>query len=263
MRAGHGSIVDSKRGYIWIFGGYRTYYPYLSTDGVGSGPGINSVGTGGFVPYPGYNHFLNDLWRYSLDTGDWLQMTYETGLEIPAGRADSVFLLMGDIIFLHGGYSDKQLFDDVWYYNITSNNWLQKKRFVHPMYPPNCTDDIEYINKTENCTHMLWPKHLDRDSVYPFDVLPYSEQKYYWPDTVYGPYYGIVPKGFSSVHNRVYKENEPTAGTPEFPYAATGPIQYARKFVYTWNATHNGTIVESCTSVKGEPTRGKVSRSAQ
>jgi hypothetical protein len=35
-RAGHGSALDLKRGHFWIFGGYRTYYPYLSTDSYGA-----------------------------------------------------------------------------------------------------------------------------------------------------------------------------------------------------------------------------------
>lgn len=36
-RAGHGSAFDDDRNCVWIFGGYTTYYPYLSTDGAGSG----------------------------------------------------------------------------------------------------------------------------------------------------------------------------------------------------------------------------------
>lgn len=36
-RASHGSAYDTARQRIWIFGGYTTYYPYLRTDGSGSG----------------------------------------------------------------------------------------------------------------------------------------------------------------------------------------------------------------------------------
>lgn len=36
-RAGHASAFDDKRNLVWIFGGYSTYFPYLSTDGIGSG----------------------------------------------------------------------------------------------------------------------------------------------------------------------------------------------------------------------------------
>lgn len=39
-RASHGSAFDSPRNRVWIFGGYTTYYPYLRTDGQGSGMSI-------------------------------------------------------------------------------------------------------------------------------------------------------------------------------------------------------------------------------
>ena len=41
-RAGHGSAYDTKRNIIWIFGGYSTYFPYLRTDGIGSGKKIKN-----------------------------------------------------------------------------------------------------------------------------------------------------------------------------------------------------------------------------
>ena len=48
----------------FIYPGYSTYFPYLSTDGAGSGLGISAVGTGGYIPYPGYSFFNNDLWYF-------------------------------------------------------------------------------------------------------------------------------------------------------------------------------------------------------
>ena len=36
-RAGHASAFDSQRDIVWLFGGFTTYYPYLRTDGAGSG----------------------------------------------------------------------------------------------------------------------------------------------------------------------------------------------------------------------------------
>jgi hypothetical protein len=42
-RAGHGSAFDSTLNGVWIFGGYNTYYPYLSTDGTGSGEHVEFV----------------------------------------------------------------------------------------------------------------------------------------------------------------------------------------------------------------------------
>jgi hypothetical protein len=35
-------------------------------------------------------------------------------------------------------------------------------RFVRPIYPPDCTDDFEYI-KEHDCMNLTWPKHLARD----------------------------------------------------------------------------------------------------
>lgn len=39
-RAGHVAALD--RGGMWIFGGYRTYFPYISTDGPGYENGVVS-----------------------------------------------------------------------------------------------------------------------------------------------------------------------------------------------------------------------------
>lgn len=199
-----------------------------------------------------------------------------------------------------GGFADNYIFDDTWYFNITTGRWLQKKksvlrlviiynlnltfvptfRFVRPIYPESCTDDFEYIAEND-CVNMSWPRSLERnryamqlqhkkmqinfwfllcDRFYPFNILPYYQQKYYWPDPNNGPYYGILPKGTSESTDLEALEysNLAPVGTPLFPYAATGPMQYAKPFFFSFNSTHNATLVESCTSVFGEPTRGKV-----
>ncbi len=134
---------------------------------------------------------------------------------------------------------------------------------MNPIYSANCTDDLVYINNTENnCTHLLWPNHLERDEYFPFDVLPYSQQQYYWPDGEIGPYYGIFEKEFyESGKAAALGDNidaDPVDGTPLFPRAATGPMQYAKPFQHTFNRTHNATLYERCTSVVAEPTRGRL-----
>ena len=35
-RAGHVAVLDTKRGGMWLHGGYRTHFPYLSTEGPGT-----------------------------------------------------------------------------------------------------------------------------------------------------------------------------------------------------------------------------------
>ncbi|RYY89739.1 hypothetical protein EON63_00140 [archaeon] len=101
-RAGHGSAFDDSRDIVWIFGGYSIYYPYLSTDGIGSGPGPTSVGSGGFVPYPGFDYFRNDLWYYNLSSSLWIQVEIPEDSPKPDPRMDMIFLLLGDVIFMHG-----------------------------------------------------------------------------------------------------------------------------------------------------------------
>jgi len=268
-RAGHGSAYDAERRGVWIFGGYSTYYPYLKTDGEGSGPGVTQLNRGGFIPYPGFSYWKNDLWFFNLTSGYWKETEYDPVVHTqwPAPRMDHIFLLLGEVLFLHGGFSDNYYYDDTWYYNITTGRWLEKLRFVYPTYPDECTDDLEYI-AANNCTHMSWPKELERDTYYPFKVLPYSKQDFYWPDSDNGPYWDIKEKDFDKnpysinpktgekdYNTKLSWEDVAPHGTPKFPYAATGPMQYVKPFVYSFNSTHNGTLLEECTSAFGEPTR--------
>jgi len=297
-RAAHGSAFDSVRQRIWIHGGYTTYYPYLSTDGAGSGNGVSSLGTGGFVPFPGYEYFRSDLWYYDLVTGYWTEIkcppdpsTLDPSTppdvtfpqDCPAGRMDHVFLLLGDVLFVHGGYADNYFYDDTWYFNISGGYWLEKKNHTRAQYPESCTDDLQYLKKHPECVKMAWPKHLDRDTIYPFDILPYSQQQYYWPDSTQGPHWNILTKDWNlkqgGKHEMVSTDvatfpigtglnpNEPDGANykyqskygdspalPEFPYAATGPIQYAKQFTFQYNSSHNVTLAEWCLSVFGVPT---------
>ena len=268
-RAGHGIAFDSPRTGIWIYGGYSTYYPYLKTDGEGSGSGVTQLNKGGFIPFPGFSYWKSDLWFYNISSGFWTEHVYDPAIhkQWPDARQDHIFLLLGELLFVHGGYSNNNYYDDTWYYNITTSKWLEKERFMYPSYPDVCTDDLEYIAEND-CTHLLWPKELERDVYYPFNFLPYSEQEAYWPDLEHGPYWDIKPKDFSDnpfnidskTGEKVYGQSlafsEVAAkGTPMFPYAATGPMQYVKPFTYSFNSTHNGTLYEECTSVFGEPTR--------
>ena len=40
-----------------------------------------------------------------------------------------------NVIFMHGGYADNDIFADFWYFNITIQTWLHKSQFVYPQYP--------------------------------------------------------------------------------------------------------------------------------
>lgn len=157
-----------------------------------------------------------------------------------------------------GGYADNYIYSDTWYFNISTSRWLQKDKFVRPIYPASCTDDREYI-ETHNCTELLWPKYLERETFSPYTILPAGQQPYYWPESGFGPYFGIMDKSWTANPNNtlVYRE-QAAQGTPVVPYAATGLRQSVQNFVYVFNATHNATIYEYCTSVYADPTRGKL-----
>ena len=86
---------------------------------------MTSVGSGGFIPYPGYQYFRNDLWYYNFSSTLWVEVVPVDSV-VPDPRMDPVFLLLGDLIFLHGGFSDNFVYEDTWYFNVTSYRWLQK-----------------------------------------------------------------------------------------------------------------------------------------
>jgi hypothetical protein len=100
-RAGHVAVLDSKRGGLWLHGGYRTHYPYLNTAEVapamtndqgaetlaqamqesksrGSSSSNSNNATGnalasasrasnkGRVPFGAFDYFLDDLWLFNF-----------------------------------------------------------------------------------------------------------------------------------------------------------------------------------------------------
>lgn len=75
----------------------------------------------------------------------------------PGPRVDHSLIISGDVLVLVNGYNDNLVFDDMWYFNITTSRWLLKESFVHALYPPGCTDDLEYI-KDNNCTAVAWER---------------------------------------------------------------------------------------------------------
>ena len=259
---------------LWIHGGYTTYFPYLKTGNFGSGPGTSAdEEVESFNPYPTFPFFLDDLWYYDLKYGNWSQIMPVSNAK-PGPRVDHIMILSGHVLFLFGGYYHNHHNDELWLFNISSNRWLQKDRTVHPMYPPDCTDDWDYINATEECFLLKHPLHLERDAnahplQYPgevqdarggraiveenYAIKPWRDQPYYVPDQSNGRwYYGIIDQGAELPFDEKFTG---TATEPIVPYAATGPFQYVREV----NSSElNGTVYERCTSVFGEATRGQM-----
>jgi hypothetical protein len=259
------------------------------------------------------------LWYYDLSNdsttgGIWTQVPFAPDDAVPAARADHVFLFLGEVLFLHGGFADNYYFDDTWYFNLTTHKWLQKKRFTKPIFPKTCVDDWKYINSPEgkaNCVKNQWPLHLSRSQSLAanglpaenFEIIPFvppdfvgqsgvgpavAGQNYYWPDQRHGPYFPPVPAGFVKLPQgyelRVDVEGgfpakeimstkplwaanvplakmpQPAIGDAEFPFSAVGPLEYARPFRIILNSTYNATVFMRCTSVFGEPTRGRIEK---
>ena len=111
-RAGHASAFDSIRNRIWIYRGYSVDFPYLNSEGEGSGPGTSvNIGRVGFVPYPSFDYFKSNLWYYDLTAKVWIEESALTSpITMPAARMDAVMLFLGDVLFFNGGYGDNGKF---------------------------------------------------------------------------------------------------------------------------------------------------------
>jgi len=292
-RAGHVAALDTYSQGIWLFGGYRTYFPYIATDGPGVDIGVVAATSGGsgFTPYPDYGYFLNDLWFYNLTSGFWTQVfdggssqENSQGSNYPVPRSDLSMILSGHILIFFGGFNASHHFDDTWYFNVTSKYWLKKNVAIYPLWPWNCTDDLNTLDST--CFLLDWPKPikphcnaLENEGCPNFDWYePDPNNTEVLADGTYFalPFYGIIDKSEPI-------PTLPATGYPIVPYAATGPLQYVSGPTWwneTWLHQHkyvdgdlftffvdssfsnqnnqtifSGTYYIRCTSVKGEPTR--------
>mmetsp|Transcript_19480 Transcript_19480/g.56810 ORF Transcript_19480/g.56810 Transcript_19480/m.56810 type:complete len:847 (-) Transcript_19480:215-2755(-) len=278
-RAGHAAVLDTSIGGMWLYGGYTTHYPYLSTNGAGSRAGVGgaSLTRDSRVP-TSHQFYLDDLWLFNISTGSPAQGRWRlirpASRANPSPRMEHVLVATGQILILHGGFYLNNHMSDTWLFNVTSKRWLEKRMFVSPKYPENCTDDLDYIHGSgSDCFALRWPKELERGASPPYPILADLDQTWYTPfnDSATGEvarYYGIVDKG-----ERITLGKLSPRGTPVVPHAKTGPQQYVRNasletaFLLGLNDTHNATVYERCTSVQGQPTRntlldGKYGRAA-
>lgn len=285
-RAGHVAALDGELGGMWVFGGYTTFFPYLTTDGPGSGPGVVSKPSSvGFIPYPNYPYYLDDLWFYNLTSGFWTLIQPVSAYN-PAPRTDHAIVLDGRILIMFGGFNGSHHFDDTWYFNTTATSmrWLQKKSVVYPLWPKMCTDDMEDVAvRADECFLLEWKRPVRAMCGSPSrDGCRYND--WYAPDPNnsalnFGkyngaPFYGIVGRYDDA-------PTEVAEGQPIAPEAATGPRQWvsgAQWWNDTWLASreaagdvgdyfvssetdanetsYSGTFYRRCTSVQGEVTRG-------
>ncbi|GMH86956.1 hypothetical protein TL16_g10705 [Triparma laevis f. inornata] len=262
-RAGHAGIYDKGRGGIWIHGGFTAYYPYVNTDGPGSGNGIQALKVGGFTPYPTYPFYLDDLWYYDLTGGNWTDYTFQ-GNEKPDRRTDHIMILAtkqglsNNILIMFGGYYNNHHYDDTWYFNIATRRWQEKKTFVHANWPESCKDDVDFYEDSANgCIQMEYPPDVRRAQAAVTDdqgaiktqrgdMLPFHDEAnndYYVGQGFPEDYYGVhddateyMRKLISDALANLAADSQLSMlpnglvdGTPIAPYAASAPRQYARR----------------------------------
>jgi hypothetical protein len=139
------SMVLVDENLLYLNGGFSSPFPYPHVYGRGAGPGTGSLASDSRSPYPSFPYYLNDMWRFDLRSGTWTEL-FPTGTNgVPAARRGHSLVLAGAALLLVGGYSQNVFFQDFWIYNLTTDRWLEKTYFPHPIYPQNCTSDV-YID---------------------------------------------------------------------------------------------------------------------
>lgn len=90
---------DSNNGRVWLYGGF---------DGT---------------------KFYNDLWYFDIGTKTWtlVHEHSDTAEDYPAPRHKSgMCIIEGNFLYIIGGYSDANSYNDFWKYDITSGAWSQE-----------------------------------------------------------------------------------------------------------------------------------------
>ncbi len=86
-----------------------------------------SLGNYGFVfGGVGNSGWLNDMWRYDIDSDAWNSMT-----PMPAeGRSGAASFQVGELAYVLGGrFANGALSDELWCYNLVSDTWEQMQNF--------------------------------------------------------------------------------------------------------------------------------------
>jgi hypothetical protein len=151
-RAGHAAVLDAARHGMWLHGGFRTHYPYLSAEDLAK----KGRSTQSHVPFATFSYYLDDLWFFNFTQsrsdqigggiaptgGRWTQIK-PLSRDKPSGRTEHTVLLSQHALLLQAGFGVNHHLNDTWVFNITTYRWLQKHNFERARYPPNCTADMD------------------------------------------------------------------------------------------------------------------------
>jgi len=141
-RSGHSLVAAGND--LLMFGGYRTFFPYPNNQGPGAGIGATPDKTSSktaYSPFMSYDFFLNDFWRFDVETGFWhlIEERAAPGVAWPEKRTEHISFAAEGLVVVSGGYHANYFMDDFWFYNRTTGRWFNKDTFVYPRYPENCT----------------------------------------------------------------------------------------------------------------------------
>lgn len=75
-RAGHAAAWDEERGGMWIHGGYTTFYPYISSDGAGSGVGTTASSRWDAMNTPLPHFVQNPIYNSKSSPGKGFRTTW-------------------------------------------------------------------------------------------------------------------------------------------------------------------------------------------
>ena len=188
----------------------------------------------GFIPFPDYPYYLNDLWVYNLTTGYWTLLV-PLSSEVPAPRTDMSMVLdmgycrssvdddgacFGPMLIVFGGYNGSHHFDDTWLFDTRKTRWLEKRQQVHPLWPPGCTDDDEIIANS-SCFFLDYAKPVRPDGLI-------QAQRHDLSD-LYGTIHVIVISKTDMSVDSTKKDSPPLVGTSVAPASWSVVLPRARR----------------------------------
>jgi len=128
---------------IWLHGGYSVRFPYPKTSSSGAGRAVAVSKKGrqsGTTLFPSKPYYRDDLWVFNMSTGYWKAIEPASS-SLPPGRAEHIMVWSGLVFMIFGGYRSNHLFEDFWQFDPKIDVWLEKKTFVHGLYPETCKTD--------------------------------------------------------------------------------------------------------------------------
>ena len=139
-RAAHTMVrVD---GMLYVHGGFKTLFPYPTTASEGAAESTATRrGVRGINAYPTHPYYLNDLWRFDISGETWRLLAPLSKLN-PPPRMEHTLVRAKNVLILFGGYRSNLQMNDMWYFNLTTSRWLQKKAFVHALFNEACVSDV-------------------------------------------------------------------------------------------------------------------------